>query len=150
MDDIQYGNLYSVYSWPNTVLVTSLIYQHIFIFLFDEALMGGFLLDRVFGIRMGAIIFCTLVAMGMCLFSIGVSLGNYWIAVVGRFVFGFEFKKIIFIFLVWVGKVFLVFYFMSFYSFLVSQSTYTSKWFKGKELAFGKFFFYFVVTVIFY
>jgi len=98
MSPIEYEALYSVYSWPNTVL----------------ALVGGFLVDRLFGVRLGALIFCTLCAVGMCLFSVGVTMGNYWVAVVGRFVFGLG------------GE-----------SLSVTQSTYTSKWFKGKELAFA-------------
>jgi hypothetical protein len=52
------------------------------------ALFGGFLIDQVFGIRLGAIIFCTFVAIGQVIFAVGVSSGNIWIALVGRFVFG--------------------------------------------------------------
>ena len=40
--------LYSVYSWPNIVL----------------PLFGGFLVDRVFGVRLGAIVFSFLVCAG--------------------------------------------------------------------------------------
>lgn len=96
MNGIEYGALYSVYSWPNTVL----------------ALIGGFLLDRVFGVRLGAIIFCSLCAAGMFVFALGVAVKSYWTALVGRFIFGLGGECL-----------------------SVSQSTYTAKWFKGKELA---------------
>lgn len=44
----EYMTLYSWYSWPNVVL----------------CFFGGFLIDRVFGIRLGAIIFAALVTVG--------------------------------------------------------------------------------------
>jgi len=69
-------------------------------------------LDRVFGVRLGAMIFCALCAVGMFVFALGVAIGNFWVAVTGRFIFGLG------------GE-----------SLSVSQSTYTAKWFKGKELA---------------
>jgi len=96
ISDTKRGALYSVYSWPNTVL----------------ALFGGLLIDRVFGIRFAAIVFCTLVLIGQIVFAIGISSGNFWICIVGRFIFGLG------------GE-----------SLSVSQSTYTARWFTGKELA---------------
>jgi len=44
----QFSMLYSVYSWPNVIL----------------SFFGGFLIDRVFGVRWGAIIFCIFVTIG--------------------------------------------------------------------------------------
>ncbi|CAN7996985.1 unnamed protein product, partial [Ixodes pacificus] len=44
----EFSSLYSWYSWPNTVL----------------CFLCGFLIDRVFGIRMGAIIFSTIIIVG--------------------------------------------------------------------------------------
>jgi len=44
----QFSMFYSVYSWPNVIL----------------SFFGGFLIDRVFGIRWGAIIFCIFVTIG--------------------------------------------------------------------------------------
>jgi len=52
------------------------------------ALFGGLLIDRVFGIRFAAIVFCTLVLIGQIVFAIGISSGNFWICIVGRFIFG--------------------------------------------------------------
>ena len=45
----------SRYSWPNVVL----------------CLFGGFLLDRVFGIRLGTIIFCLFITGGQLIFALG-------------------------------------------------------------------------------
>jgi len=44
---------YSLYSWPNVIL----------------CFIGGFLIDRVFGVRWGAIIFCGLVTIGQVLYK---------------------------------------------------------------------------------
>ena len=44
----EYMTLYAWYSWPNVVL----------------CFFGGFLIDKVFGIRMGAIIFAAFVTAG--------------------------------------------------------------------------------------
>eukprot|EP01119_Soliformovum_irregulare_P018468 TRINITY_DN5672_c0_g1_i1.p1 TRINITY_DN5672_c0_g1~~TRINITY_DN5672_c0_g1_i1.p1 ORF type:complete len:477 (+),score=87.84 TRINITY_DN5672_c0_g1_i1:33-1433(+) len=95
ISDVDYGWLYSIYSWPNGVM----------------AMCGGFLVDRVFGIRLGSVIFATIVAVGQVLFTLGIYLENYWLALAGRFVFGLG------------GE-----------SLAVSQSAYTAKWFFGKEL----------------
>jgi MFS family permease len=64
--------LYSVYSYPNVVL----------------AFFGGFIIDRITGVRLGAIIFCSLVLTGQTVFAIGVQSRSYWLAVLGRFIFG--------------------------------------------------------------
>ena len=45
----------SRYSWPNVVL----------------RLFGGFLLDRVFGIRLGTIISCLFITGGKLIFALG-------------------------------------------------------------------------------
>lgn len=64
--------LYSVYSYPNVVL----------------AFGGGFIIDRLTGPRIGALLFCSFVLTGQIIFSLGVQTRLYWLAVVGRFVFG--------------------------------------------------------------
>lgn len=48
----QFAMFYSLYSWPNVIL----------------CFIGGFLIDRVFGVRWGAIIFGCIVTVGqvMC------------------------------------------------------------------------------------
>ncbi|KAG0437297.1 hypothetical protein HPB47_017503, partial [Ixodes persulcatus] len=91
----QFSSLYSWYSWPNTVL----------------CFLGGFLTDRVFGIRMGAIIFSTIIIVGQVVFALGALVNRFWLMQFGRFIFG-------------VGGE----------SLAVAQNTYSVCWFKDKEL----------------
>ena len=44
----KYALLYSLYSWPNVIL----------------SVFGGYLLDRVFGVRLGTVIFSVFVCLG--------------------------------------------------------------------------------------
>ncbi|XP_041120186.1 major facilitator superfamily domain-containing protein 1-like isoform X2 [Polyodon spathula] len=87
--------LYAWYSWPNVVL----------------CFLGGFLLDRVFGIRLGTIIFSLFVCVGQVIFAAGAFFDAFWLMELGRFVFGIG------------GE-----------SLAVAQNTYAVSWFKGKEL----------------
>uniref|UniRef100_H3AYP1 Lysosomal dipeptide transporter MFSD1 n=1 Tax=Latimeria chalumnae TaxID=7897 RepID=H3AYP1_LATCH len=87
--------LYAWYSWPNVVL----------------CFFGGFLLDRVFGIRLGTVIFCLFVCVGQVIVATGALINAFWLMEVGRFVFGIG------------GE-----------SLAVAQNTYAVSWFKGKEL----------------
>ncbi|XP_035693514.1 major facilitator superfamily domain-containing protein 1-like [Branchiostoma floridae] len=87
--------LYSWYSWPNVIL----------------CFFGGFLLDRVFGIRLGTIIFSLFVLAGQCVFALGAQLNLFWLMEAGRFIFGIG------------GE-----------SLAVAQNTYAVTWFRGKEL----------------
>ncbi|XP_041920440.1 major facilitator superfamily domain-containing protein 1 [Alosa sapidissima] len=87
--------LYAWYSWPNVVL----------------CFLGGFLLDRVFGIRLGTIIFASFVFVGQIIFASGALFNRFWLMEAGRFVFGIG------------GE-----------SLAVAQNTYAVNWFKGKEL----------------
>ncbi|XP_075892350.1 lysosomal dipeptide transporter MFSD1 isoform X2 [Nelusetta ayraudi] len=87
--------LYAWYSWPNVIL----------------CFFGGFLIDRVFGIRLGTIIFSLFVCVGQIIFAAGALVNRFWLCEVGRFVFG-------------VGGE----------SLAVAQNTYAVNWFKGKEL----------------
>ncbi|ELT99040.1 hypothetical protein CAPTEDRAFT_162862 [Capitella teleta] len=91
----EFMQLYSFYSWPNVVL----------------CFFGGFLIDRVFGIRLGAIIFSTFVVVGQLLFAAGAYTGSLWLMCAGRFIFGIG------------GE-----------SLCVGQNTYAVSWFKGREL----------------
>ncbi|XP_046853367.1 major facilitator superfamily domain-containing protein 1-like [Xenia sp. Carnegie-2017] len=93
----QYTLLYSLYSWPNVVL----------------SFLGGFLIDRVFGIRLGAILFSLLVLSGQIVFAIGAYIGNFFVMESGRFIFGLGGENL-----------------------AVAQNTYSVAWFKGKELNF--------------
>lgn len=87
--------LYAWYSWPNVVL----------------CFFGGFLIDRVFGIRWGTIIFSCFVCAGQVIFALGGIFNAFWLMELGRFVFGIG------------GE-----------SLAVAQNTYAVSWFKGKEL----------------
>ncbi|XP_067102013.1 lysosomal dipeptide transporter MFSD1 isoform X1 [Osmerus mordax] len=95
LNTIQFMQLYSWYSWPNVIL----------------CFLGGFMLDRVFGIRLGTIIFALFVFIGQVIFASGALLNRFWLMEAGRFVFGIG------------GE-----------SLAVAQNTYAVNWFKGKEL----------------
>jgi MFS family permease len=91
-------SLYSAYSYPNVIL----------------AFFGGFIVDKLTGVRLGAAIFCGLIFIGQTIFSVAINEKIYWLAVVGRFVFGLG------------GE-----------SLTVAQNTFTARWFEGKQLAFA-------------
>ena len=73
IDTTKYVLLYSLYSWPNVVL----------------SVFGGFLLDRVFGIRLGTIIFSVLVCVGQLVFALGGFVDSFIVMAAGRFIFGY-------------------------------------------------------------
>nr|CAH7743861.1 unnamed protein product [Callosobruchus chinensis] len=91
----EYSVLYSIYSWPNVVL----------------CFVGGFLIDSVFGIRLGAIIYSAFTLGGHTVFALGAFCEAYWLMVLGRFIFGIG------------GE-----------SLAVAQNNYAVLWFSGKEL----------------
>ncbi|XP_048810372.1 major facilitator superfamily domain-containing protein 1 isoform X1 [Lagopus muta] len=91
----QFMALYAWYSWPNVVL----------------CFFGGFLIDRVFGVRLGTVIFSIFVCVGQVIFALGALVNAFWLMEVGRFIFGIG------------GE-----------SLAVAQNTYAVSWFKGKEL----------------
>ena len=72
ISEAEYTTLYSAYSYPNVIL----------------CFFGGFLLDTVFGIRLGAIIFAGLICIGQVIFAGGALMDNFYVMVFGRFVFG--------------------------------------------------------------
>ncbi len=88
--------LYSIYSWPNTVL----------------ALCGGFIVDRITGVRKGALLFSTLIWIGQLVFCIAIQTKTFWLAVLGRFIFGLG------------GE-----------SLTVVQNTFVVRWFSGPYIA---------------
>jgi MFS family permease len=88
-------SLYAWYSWPNVIL----------------CFFGGYLLDRVFGIRFGASLFATFILAGQLITALGAYLNHFWLMQAGRFVFGIG------------GE-----------SLAVAQNTYAVSWFKGREL----------------
>lgn len=65
--------LYSIYSWPNVVL----------------CFLGGFLLDAVFGIRLGTIIYMGLALWGQLIFAWGAYIDAFWMMMLGRLIFGY-------------------------------------------------------------
>eukprot|EP00095_Tigriopus_kingsejongensis_P003253 maker-scaffold69_size418775-snap-gene-2.22 protein:Tk03253 transcript:maker-scaffold69_size418775-snap-gene-2.22-mRNA-1 annotation:"hypothetical protein DAPPUDRAFT_59685" len=91
----EFANLYAWYAWPNVIL----------------PVIGGYLMDSVFGIRLGTNIFAAFIIVGQLIFALGAFAYNYPLMQVGRFVFGIG------------GE-----------SLAVAQNTYAVAWFKGKEL----------------
>lgn len=65
--------LYSIYSWPNVIL----------------CFIGGFLLDSVFGIRLGTVIYMALTLIGQVIFASGAMIDSFWLMMFGRFIFGY-------------------------------------------------------------
>lgn len=95
VDSTEYMLCYSLYSWPNVIL----------------CFFGGFLLDKVFGVRWGTIIFSIIVTVGQYIFALGAFVNAFWLMNVGRFIFG-------------VGGE----------SLCVAQNTYAVNWFQGRAL----------------
>lgn len=91
----QFTSLYALYSWPNVIM----------------CFFGGLLIDKVLGIRLGAIVFLVLLVIGQFLFALGAFTSAFWLMQVGRFVYGLG------------GE-----------SLCVAQNTYVVAWFKGREL----------------
>lgn len=58
------------YSWPNVVL----------------PVVGGFLMDRVLGIRFGTMVFAFIIVIGQGIFSFGAFVDRLWLMEVGRWV----------------------------------------------------------------
>ncbi|VDP94279.1 unnamed protein product [Echinostoma caproni] len=97
LTETQFMNMYAFYSWPNVIL----------------SFVGGFLIDRVFGISLGAIIFSIFVLAGQILFGAGALANSIWLIYFARFLFGIG------------GE-----------SLAVAQNTYTTEWFPPTELNF--------------
>jgi len=68
----QFSVFFSLYSWPSAFL----------------CLFGGFLIDRVVGIRAGAVIFTSIVAIGQYVFGFGAFVDKVWLMNLGRFIVG--------------------------------------------------------------
>lgn len=91
----KFMNLYAWYSWPNVVM----------------CFFGGFLIDRIFGIRLGTLVFSMFVMAGQVVFALGAYFSSFNMMIAGRFIFGIG------------GE-----------SLAVAQNTYAVGWFKGNEL----------------
>ncbi|KYQ99837.1 major facilitator superfamily domain-containing protein 1 [Tieghemostelium lacteum] len=72
VNEVSYGVLYSVYSFPNIVLVV----------------IGGYLVDSYLGIRLGLLIFAGLVTIGEIIFAISANARSFWLAILGRIIYG--------------------------------------------------------------
>lgn len=95
LSEKQFISLYSIYSWPNVFM----------------CFVGGFLIDRVFGIRAGTNIFMGLTLIGQIIFAFATFFDQFWLMLAGRFVFGIGAESL-----------------------AVAQNNYAVLWFKGKEL----------------
>ncbi|XP_054159846.1 major facilitator superfamily domain-containing protein 1-like [Oppia nitens] len=91
----EFSALYAWYSWPNVIL----------------CFFGGFLIDRLLGIRLGAIIFSVFILIGQLVLALGAFTNRFWLMNFGRFIFGIG------------GE-----------SLAVTQNTYAVSWFKNKEI----------------
>ncbi|CAG9784352.1 unnamed protein product [Diatraea saccharalis] len=91
----QFALLYSIYSWPNVIL----------------CFIGGYLVDRYFGVRLGTVIYMVIVFVGAIVFALGAYINAFWLMILGRFIFGIG------------GE-----------SLQVAVNSYVVLWFKGKEL----------------
>ena len=72
VDVTRYQLLNSLYSWPNVVV----------------PVVGGILVDKVFGLRIGFLIFLSVACVGLSLVSLGAFVNWYWLMLVGRVIFG--------------------------------------------------------------
>ena len=104
-DELKYLALYSVYSWPNTI----------------QPFIGGWIIDSYLGVGKAAVVFSGLVLLGSGVVALSGTLYSvfpadsyvpFYIAILGRFIFGLG------------GE-----------SLSVAQSTMTGKWFRGHQLA---------------
>jgi len=95
VDEVEYNLLYSVYSLPNIFL----------------PFIGGYILDY-FGIKVGILLYNTLIIAGQSLFTFGCYTDNYTLLIVGRSIFGTGAESL-----------------------NVAQSMIVSMWFKGRELS---------------
>nr|CAB3263790.1 major facilitator superfamily domain-containing protein 1 [Phallusia mammillata] len=95
INEATFMQLYSWYSWPNVIL----------------CFFGGFLIDRVLGVRVGCVLFSSFVLVGQLVFALGASVHHIWLMDMGRFIIGIG------------GE-----------SLAVAQNTYAVLWFQGSDL----------------
>ncbi|CAK8682914.1 lysosomal dipeptide transporter MFSD1-like [Clavelina lepadiformis] len=96
IDEATFMGLYSWYSWPNGIM----------------CLIGGYLIDRYIGVRLGGIILAGLVLAGHCIFALGAAVRLVWVMDAGRFVFGVGCETL-----------------------SIVQTTYSVLWFKTSDLS---------------
>lgn len=91
----EYTTLFALYSWPNVIM----------------SFFGGLLIDNILGIRLGAIVFLSILVVGQLLVSMGAFMNTFLLMQLGRFIYGLG------------GE-----------SLSVAQNAYVVSWFKGFEL----------------
>ena len=96
INNAEYEILYLVSSWPNVIV----------------PIIGGYLLDRVLGHRLGAILYSSSVVLGQAIFLLGSGLNLFWLMCIGRFFFGIGAENM-----------------------AVAQYTYAGRWFKGRQIS---------------
>ena len=72
IDVSHYTILYSVYSWPNIIFTV----------------IGGILVDRILGKRLGIFLFMVVTTIGQLVMALGGFFDMFWLMVVGRFIIG--------------------------------------------------------------
>ena len=71
-DTTRYDFLFSVTAWPNVVL----------------CLIGGFLIDKIVGVRLGYILVVSVALVGQVIWILGILYDYFWIMIAGRFLLG--------------------------------------------------------------
>ena len=97
IDVSRYTILYSVYSWPNIIFTV----------------IGGILVDRILGKRLGIFLFMVVTTIGQLVMAVGGFFDMFWLMVVGRFVIGLG------------GEIA-----------LITSNALIAVWFRGKEITF--------------
>lgn len=97
IESSQFEYLYSVYSFPNTI----------------ECFFTGVLIDKVFGLKTGSLIFALLVFAGQVVYTCGNLTLLFYLMLIGRFIYGMGAETV-----------------------LMSMSCFSIIWFEGKELNF--------------
>ena len=72
VDAEKYDLLLSISSWPNVVL----------------CLVGGVIVDRLLGLRLGCILVTSTAALGQFIWALGAFVDQFWVMLVGRFFIG--------------------------------------------------------------
>ena len=72
IDGTRFNVFNSLYPWPNVII----------------PIIFGFLLDRVYGIRIGTLICSVLICVGQLTVAFGGMFKNFSVMIVGRLVFG--------------------------------------------------------------
>ena len=78
IDNTWFSILESVYSWPNVFI----------------PVICGFLLDRLYGIRIGMIIFTLVICVGQLIVAFGGIYNNFPVMFVGRIIYGYVLRYI--------------------------------------------------------